>query len=77
MGKTELSSSYTVYNDIQMKNEYDEYTKTIKKWEEKLKDMEDRYYKQFSAMETALAKLQSQTNSLASLLGGWYEDDSK
>ena len=70
MGKTELSSSYTVYNDIQMKNEYDEYTKTIKKWEEKLKDMEDRYYKQFSAMETALAKLQSQTNSLASLLGG-------
>lgn len=70
MGKTELSSSYTIYNDIQMKKEYDEYTETIKKWEEKLKDMEDRYYKQFSAMETALAKLQSQTNSLTSLLGG-------
>ena len=70
MGKTELSSSYTIYNDVQMKKDYDEYTKTIKKWEDKLKDMEDYYYKKFSAMETALSKLQSQTNSLASLLGG-------
>lgn len=65
-----LSSSYKIYNDKQMQSEYDEYTKTIKKWEEKLKDMEDFYYKKFSAMETALAKLQSQTNSLSSLLGG-------
>ena len=70
MGTTSLSSSYKVYNDKQMKTEYDEYTKTIKKWEDKLKDMEDYYYKKFSAMETALAKLQSQTNSLSSLLGG-------
>ena len=70
MGTTTLSSVYKVYNDKQMKSEYDEYTKTIKKWEDKLKDMEDYYYKKFSAMETALAKLQSQTNSLSSLLGG-------
>lgn len=70
MGSTTLSSSYKVYNDKQMQTEYDEYTKTIKKWEDKLKDMEDYYYKKFSAMETALAKLQSQTNSLSSLLGG-------
>lgn len=70
MGATELSSSYTVYNDKQMQQEYDGYTKTIKKWEEKLKDMEDYYYKKFTAMETALSKLQSQTNSLTSLLGG-------
>lgn len=70
MGTTTLSSVYKVYNDKQMQSEYDEYTKTIKKWEDKLKDMEDYYYKKFSAMETALAKLQSQTNSLSSLLGG-------
>lgn len=69
MGSTELSSVYKVYNDKQMQSEYDNYTKTIKKWEEKLKEMEDRYYKQFSAMETALGKLQSQTNSLSSLFG--------
>lgn len=70
MKKTELSSSYTVYNDVQMQREYDEYTKTIKKWEDKLKDLEDYYYNKFAAMETALSKLQSQTNSLTSLLGG-------
>ena len=34
-----------------------------------IKEMEDKYYKQFTAMEKALSKLQSQTNSLASLLG--------
>lgn len=70
MESTTLSSAYKVYNDKQMQTEYDEYTKTIKKWEEKLKEMEESYYKKFAAMETALSKLQSQTNSLSSLLGG-------
>lgn len=70
MGKSTTSHSiYTIYNDKTMQKEYDEYTKTIKKWEEKVKDMEDYYYKKFSAMETALSKLQSQTSSLSSLLG--------
>ena len=69
MKSTTLSSAYTVYNDKQMKGEYDDYTKQIKKWEEKLKDMEDKYYKQFAEMETALGKLQSQQNSFSSLLG--------
>lgn len=70
MGSTTLSSAFTVYNDKQMKSEYDEYTETIKKWEEKLEQMQESYYKQFSAMEKALATLQSQQNSLSSLLGG-------
>lgn len=70
MGSTELSSVFTVYNDKQMKIEYDEYTETIKKWEEKLEQIEESYYKKFAAMEKALATLQSQQNSLSSLLGG-------
>jgi len=37
------------------------------KWEEKLKDIEESYYKKFAAMESALAKLQSQQSSLANL----------
>ena len=37
--------------------------------ESEIKEMEDKYYKQFTAMETAMSKLQSQQNSLASLLG--------
>lgn len=70
MESTTLSSAYKVYNDKQMQDEYDDYTDTIKKWEDKLADLEDYYYDKFSAMETALSKLQSQTNSLSSLLGG-------
>lgn len=70
MEATTLSSAFTVYNDKQLQSEYDEYTETIEKWEEKLKDLEDYYYDKFAAMETALATLQSQTNSLTSLLGG-------
>lgn len=70
MGSTQLSSAYKVYNDKQMQEEYDDYTDTIKKWEDKLKDLEDYYYDKFAAMETALSKLQSQTSSLSSLLGG-------
>lgn len=69
MKSTSLSSAYTVYNDKQMEKEYKEYTTTISKWEDKVSDMEDRYYKQFSAMETALAKLQSSTSSISGLLG--------
>lgn len=69
MKSTTLSSAYTVYNDKEMASEYSDYTDTIKKWEEKLKTMEDSYYKKFSVMESALAKLQSQTNSLSSLFG--------
>lgn len=66
---THNHSIYTIYNDKTMQKEYDEYTKTIKKWEEKVANMEDYYYKKFSAMETALSKLQSQTSALGSLLG--------
>lgn len=70
MKTTSLSSVYTVYNDKEMASEYSDYTDIIKKWEEKLQNQEDYYYNKFSAMETALAKLQSQTSSLTSLFGG-------
>lgn len=69
MKSTGLSSFDIVYNDKEMAKEYSDYTTTIKKWEEKLKDIEDSYYKKFAAMESALATLQSQQSSLASLLG--------
>ena len=70
MRATTLSSSYTVYNDKEMASEYSDYTDVIKKWEEKLQAQEDYYYQKFSQMETALAKLNSQSSSLANLLGG-------
>ena len=70
MSPTKLSSALTVYNDKKMKEDYDEYTKKIKEQEEKLNAYMDKWYAKFSAMETALAKLESKNNSLSSLFGG-------
>ena len=41
----------------------------IKKWNDKIAEQEDAYFKKFSQMEVALSKLQSQTNSLSGLFG--------
>lgn len=70
MKASSVSSALTFYNDKEMKKQISSYSKEISVWEDRLQDMEDRYYKQFSAMETALAKLQSQSNYFASMLGG-------
>ena len=69
MKSSELSSAYKVYNDKEMDREAKKYAEAISKWEEKVKDKEDYYFKQFSNMEVALSKLQSQTSSISGLLG--------
>ena len=69
MAGNDLRTRYSIYNDKELDKQYNNYTKTIKEWEEKVSDKEEYYYKQFSNMETALAKLQSQTSSLSGLLG--------
>lgn len=68
MGTTTLSSALTFYNDKEMASQLSDYKKEISNWESKLSEMEEKYYSQFSAMETALAKLQSQQNTLSSYL---------
>ena len=70
MSATTLSSALTVYNDKQMKKEYDAYTDKIKKQEEKLNALMDKWYAKFSAMETALAKMESKNNAVSSMFGG-------
>lgn len=69
MAKSELSSAMTFYNDIELKKEYDSYAEKISKQEEKIKDLEDKWYDKFSAMETALAKLSSKSSAISGLLG--------
>ena len=64
-----MSSTNTVYNDKVMKREYDEYTDIIKKWEDKIDAYEAKYRKQFTAMEKALAMLNSQQSQLSGLFG--------
>lgn len=70
MKSTDYRSVYHVYDDKKMKKEYDAYTKKIKEAEKKLKALEDKYYKQFSNMEVALAKLQKSQSAVTSMLGG-------
>ena len=69
MAASSVSSAYTVYNDKSMQSKYDDYDDLIDKWEEKITNMEEKYYNQFSAMEKALAELQSSTSALSSLMG--------
>ena len=69
MKSTTMSSALTFYNDKEMTKQMTQYKKDIKSWETKLQTMEDHYYKQFSAMEKALASLNSQQSSLLSYLG--------
>lgn len=67
MKKTEYSSSFTLYDDVAMKDEYNDYKSKITAQEEKITDFEDRYYKKFTAMETALAKMSSKESAISGL----------
>ena len=58
------------YDDKKMKTDYTDYNSKIADLEEKLNDYEDKWYKKFAAMETAMAKLQSSTSAITGLLGG-------
>lgn len=69
MKSSDYSSALTFYDDKQMDKEISNYDDKIAKLQEKMNDVEDRYYKQFAAMESALAKLQSSQSSLSSLFG--------
>ncbi len=57
------------YDDQKLKSDYEDYTTKIEDLEAKLADYEDKWYDKFGAMETAMAKMQSNQNAISSLLG--------
>ncbi|MBR1598323.1 MAG: flagellar filament capping protein FliD [Lachnospiraceae bacterium] len=63
-------SIFNFYDDKAMDTEIRARKEDVTKMQEKMEAEEDKYYKQFSAMETAMAKLQSQQTYLAGLFGG-------
>lgn len=69
MASNDFSSYGTLYDDKKMASEYSNYASKISKAEEKLADYEDRWYSKFAKMEKAMAKLQSNGNSLSSIMG--------
>lgn len=69
MTASSTSSAYTIYNDKQMNTQYSEYNTKISEAEDKVTTWEDYYYSKFSAMESALAKMNAQSSSLSGLFG--------
>lgn len=69
MKSNSMRSALTFYNDKEMKKQLDNYKDELSVLEDKLVDMEARYYKQFTAMEKAMSQMNSQSNYLTSMLG--------
>lgn len=69
MKGTKLSSAMTFYNDKEMTTLATTYKKEYNDLETKLNKIEDKYYKQFAAMEKAMATLNNQTNYMANMFG--------
>ncbi|MBR6238445.1 MAG: flagellar filament capping protein FliD [Lachnospiraceae bacterium] len=66
---SETRSYGSYYDDKQMKSDITKYEKKVSDWDDYVKEIEDRYYKQFSKMESAMTKLNSQQNYISSMFG--------
>ena len=69
MKRTDYSSAFTVYNDKEMKNQYNDYTSKISEQEKLVNRWEDFYYSKFTAMEKALSNLDSKQSAISGLIG--------
>ncbi len=68
------SDNYTSYgnffSDKKLQNEYVEQEKQVSKWEDYVAKQEEKYYKQFTAMESAMSSLNSQQQYISQLFAG-------
>ncbi|MBO4903271.1 MAG: flagellar filament capping protein FliD [Lachnospiraceae bacterium] len=73
MSKLSSSNEYrsygNYYEDKKLKSEYDGWDKKIKDYEDYVAKVEDKYYKQFTAMEKAMGTIQSQQNYISQMMG--------
>ena len=58
------------FSDKKLQNEYVDQEKQVKKWEDYVAKQEDKYYKQFTAMESAMSSLNSQQQYISQLFAG-------
>lgn len=70
MKSSTLSSALTFYNDKAIDKQINDYEDDILDLEDRLAMVEDRYYKQFTAMEQAIQRSNSTGEWLAQQLGG-------
>ncbi|MEY8402883.1 flagellar filament capping protein FliD [Oscillospiraceae bacterium 44-34] len=62
-------SSLSLMNN-QWQQEIDRYSSQIEKWQDKLESQVDRYTQQFSRLEVLINQMNSQSSTLAGLMGG-------
>lgn len=65
----EAGSTTSPLDDSYLGRKIKDTDEEIERWEDRLKTIEDRYWKQFTAMEQAMAKAQSQGSWFAQMLG--------
>jgi flagellar hook-associated protein 2 len=70
MKGTEYSSSFTIYEDKLMASQYSAYNTKISDAQSALEAAQDKLYKKFSTMETALSKINSSSSSISGFFGG-------
>lgn len=70
MKSSSLSSALTFYNDKMIDSQVKEFDTKISDLEIRLASIENRYYKQFTAMEQAIQQSNSTSNWLTQQLGG-------
>ncbi len=70
MKGSEFSSAYTIYEDKLMASQYSSYNTKISDAQSALEAAQDKLYKRFSKMETALSKINSSSGSISSFFGG-------
>ena len=63
--KDKAGNSFSVNNTFSIGKLLNSYTTKIDSWEDKLTALETRYYNQFTAMEKAISKANSQSSSLS------------
>ncbi len=66
---SETRSFGSFYDDKKMKSDITTLEKKVSDWDAYVKSIEDRYYKQFSKMESAMTKLNSQQSYISSMFG--------
>ena len=69
MKGTQYSSAFTIYEDKLMASQYSAYNTKISDAQSALEAAQDKLYKKFSTMETALSKINSSSSSLSGFFG--------
>ena len=68
------SDNYTsfgnFYSDKKLQADYVDKQKQVDKWDKYVADQEEKYYRQFTAMESAMSSLNSQQQYISQLFAG-------